>query len=71
MTPLRGSKDKVIGARMTRSSSNPSFTNGNSSSCESLLSAGGGEWSVVAIRVVGGSISSQLLINVNVINRFK
>jgi hypothetical protein len=53
MTPLRGSKDKVVGARMTRSASNPSFTNGNSSSCESLLSVGG-EWSVVATKVVGG-----------------
>jgi len=44
----------VNGVRLQRSPSNQSFTtSGHSSSCESLLCIGG-EWSVVATKVVGG-----------------
>jgi hypothetical protein len=61
MTPLKSAKDKSSSVanphsqqRLIRSSSNPSF-NGNSSSCESLLSVGASEWSIVAIKTVAGT----------------
>jgi hypothetical protein len=54
MTPLKSNKDKG-NSRLVRSSSNPSF-NGNSSSCESLLSVGASEWSIVATKSVAGTV---------------
>ena len=49
MTPLKVSKEKMNG-----STSGSLYLNGQSSSLESIMSAGGGETSVVATAVIGG-----------------
>jgi len=49
-------KDKVDGDHLPRSSSNPLYMNGQYSSTDSLMSTRGGETSVVATVVIGGTI---------------
>jgi len=60
MAPLKVMKDKVNGTQLPRSSSNPLFANGQSSSTESLLSTGGDETSVVATVMIGGMVSRDI-----------